>query len=154
MPSTEGVRSNLRWCWASFPDSTSAISIPGTEIVKDPGCNVICSKYRQQSEWMYGCVCLYVWWGFELRSLQLCGYAMKKSGFSSLTHTHTQKYKYSSTIFVKAGDKHRVFPHRPWLPFLSTEWKLRGSLKKECERRKIIDLSVTVCLCHENQPTT
>ena len=31
---------------------------------------------------------------------------------------------------MKAGDKHRVFPHRPWLPFLSTEWKRRGSLKK------------------------
>ena len=46
------------------------------------------------------------------------------------THTHTHIYKYSSTTSVKAGDKHRVFPHRPWLPFLSTEWKRRGSLKK------------------------
>lgn len=75
----------------------------------------------------------------------------KKRVASAHTHTltHTRIYKYSSTIFVKAGDKHRVFPHRLWLPFLSTEWKLRGSLKKECEREKIIDLSVTVCLCHE-----
>lgn len=58
-------------------------------------------------------------------------------------------------MLVRAGDKHRVFPHRRWLPFLSTQWKRKGSLKKrESERGKIIDLPVTVWLCHENQPTT
>lgn len=53
---------------------------------------------------------------------------------------------------MKAGDKHGVFPHRPWLPFVPARWKQRKSQKKE-RRGKIIDLSVTVCLCHENGPT-
>lgn len=103
--------------------------------------------------WLYMAVCAVC--ESELRSHHLCGSVSciegkkacgltdwrrgKKRVHSALretytsAHTHTQIYKYSSTIFVKAGDKHRVFPHRPWLPFLSTEWKQRGSLKKRVQ---------------------
>lgn len=48
-----------------------------------------------------------------------------------LTHTRTHIRKYSSNIFVKAGDKHRVFSHHPWLLFLSTEWKHKGKINKK-----------------------
>lgn len=46
-------------------------------------------------------------------------------------HTHTALPVNTAGLSLKKqGDKHRVFPHRPWLPFLLTEWKQRGSLKK------------------------
>lgn len=35
---------------ASFPDSSPGISIRDTHRVKNPGCNVILSKYSQLSE--------------------------------------------------------------------------------------------------------
>lgn len=114
-----------------FPFLTLVLVFPSeTQIVTVMLYSIRTGSSVSQCKPVYVCMC-----GVSFR---LCEYVVKNTSeekkrmASALTHTHTHAeiYKYSSTIFVKAGDKHRVFPHRLWLPFLSTEWKTERKSQK------------------------
>lgn len=170
---------------ASFLNSSSGISnLRHTQIVRDPGCNAIPCKYRQQSEWMYGCVYVCVVWKWIERPslVYICHekylglyWGRKKKpvvwligkeeeeekwGFEKRTqvcaHTHTCTHVYINTAAPssrKQGINTGYSLIAPGSRFCRRNGNGEEVSKKSARGRKLY-ISVTVCLCHENQPTT